>query len=54
MVEKLTDVESSMAKMTGVTLKKDSKNIVSITAIPAFKGHSPMFGSRFQKVKYDR
>jgi hypothetical protein len=43
-----------MAKMTGVTLKKDNKNIVSITAIPAFKGQSPKFGSRFQKVKYDK
>jgi len=42
-----------MAKTTGVPIKNDNKNIVSITAIPAFKGQSPQFGSRFQKVKYD-
>lgn len=42
-----------MAKKSGVAVKNDNRNAVSITAIPAFKGHSPQFGSRFQKVKYD-
>ncbi len=28
-------------------------HLVSITSVPTFKGHSPKFGSRFQKVKYD-
>lgn len=42
-----------MATITGVTMKNDNRNVVSITAVPAFKGQSPQFGSRFQKVKYD-
>ena len=42
-----------MAIATGVRVKEDNKNVVSITGIPTFKGHSPKFGSRFQKVKYD-
>jgi hypothetical protein len=42
-----------MGKITGVTSKNDNKNAVSITSVPAFKGQSPQFGSRFPKVKYD-
>ena len=39
--------------MTGVKVNKDDNKFVSITSIPTFKGHSPQYGSRFQKVKYD-
>lgn len=42
-----------MAKTVGVSIKNDNRNVVSITAVPTFKGHPPQFGSRFQKVKYD-
>jgi len=42
-----------MSKLIGVSLKGDNKNAVSITSVPAFKGQSPQFGSRLQKVKYD-
>lgn len=42
-----------MAKIIGIPVKQDNKNVVSITAVPAFKGQSPQFGSRFQKIKYD-
>lgn len=53
-IQKLVELELKMTKMTGVTIKKDNINVISITAVPAFKGHSPKFGSRFQKVKYDK
>ena len=43
-----------LAKAVGVTIKSDNKNVVSITSIPTFKGHPPQFGSRFEKVKYDK
>lgn len=42
-----------MAIMCGIDVKSDNRNVVSITAVPAFKGESPQFGSRFPKVKYD-
>lgn len=42
-----------MSNLVGVSTKSDNRNIVSITAIPSFKGYSPQFGSRFQKIKYD-
>jgi hypothetical protein len=42
-----------MARLTGIKISTDNKNIVSITSVPTFKGHSPQFGSRLQKVKYD-
>ena len=46
-------LEKRLAVVTGVRVKEDNRNVVSITGIPTFKGHSPKFGSRFQKVKYD-
>ena len=52
-VLKIVDLEEKMAKLMGVSVKQDNKNVVSITAVPAFKGESPQFGSRFQKIKYD-
>lgn len=52
-IEKLMELEKKLAKQTGIRIREDNKNVVSITAIPTFKGHSPKFGSRFQKVKYD-
>lgn len=52
-IQKLVDLELKMAKRIGVSVKTDNRNVVSITAVPAFKGQSPQFGSRFQKVKYD-
>jgi hypothetical protein len=52
-VEKLMELGDEMNRKTGVTMRKDIHNAVSITALPAFKGQSPQFGSRFQKVKYD-
>lgn len=42
-----------MANILGVEVSSDNKNAVSITSVPAFKGQSPQFGSRLQKVKYD-
>ena len=42
-----------MAKVVGFSTKADNKNLMSITAVPSFKGYSPQFGSRFQKIKYD-
>lgn len=43
-----------MSKLTCPKAKNDDANMVSITSIPTFKGYSPKFGSRFQKVKYDK
>jgi len=42
-----------LAKLSGIQISEDNKNVVSITSVPHFKGHSPQFGSRLQKVKYD-
>lgn len=42
-----------MARLLGNKIVSDNKNVVSITSVPAFKGQSPQFGSRLQKVKYD-
>ncbi len=42
-----------MATLVGVKIPVDNKNIVSITSVPTFKGQSPQFGSRLQKIKYD-
>lgn len=39
--------------MSGIKISTDKKNSVSITSVPYFKGYSPQFGSRLQKVKYD-
>jgi hypothetical protein len=47
------ELEEKMAIMCGIDVKSDNRNVVSITAVPAFKGESPQFGSRFPKVKYD-
>lgn len=52
-VQKIVGLESTMAKMIGINVKNDNRNVVSITAVPAFKGESPQFGSRFQKIKYE-
>lgn len=53
-IQKLVGLEMSLAKKTGVNVKMDNRNVVSITAIPTFKGQPPQFGSRFEKVKYDK
>lgn len=42
-----------MSGIVGVSTKSDNRNLMSITAVPSFKGYSPQFGSRFQKIKYD-
>ena len=42
-----------MAKLTGIPILADNKNVVSITSVPAFKGYPPQFGSRLQKIKYE-
>lgn len=47
------ELDKKMAKIVGAANNKDNRSVVSITAIPSFKGHSPQFGSRFQKIKYD-
>lgn len=52
-VQDIVQLEHHMAVICGVGVKADNRNVVSITAIPAFKGESPQFGSRFSKVKYD-
>lgn len=32
------ELSQKMSKMTGINIKSDNKNLVSITGIPAFKG----------------
>ena len=37
-MQKIVELEGKMATITGVTMKNDNRNVVSITAVPAFKG----------------
>ena len=37
-VQKIVELDQKMAVMCGVGVKSDNKNVVSITAVPAFKG----------------
>lgn len=37
-VQRIVELEDKMATITGVTVKNDNRNVVSITAVPAFKG----------------
>lgn len=34
----MVEYEEKMASIIGVAVKEDKKNVVSITAVPAFKG----------------
>jgi hypothetical protein len=47
-------LEIEFARLLGVAVPEDNKNIVSITGLPAFKGQSPQFGSRLQKNTYEQ
>lgn len=47
-------LEVQFARMLGISVSEDNKNLVSITALPAFKGHPPQFGSRLQKNTYEQ
>lgn len=46
-------MQAKLAYLTGIKLNSDNKNVVSITSVPYFIGHSPQFGTRLQKVKYE-
>lgn len=40
-VEKLIELDKKMSKIVGVSTKVDNRNLMSITAVPSFKGYSP-------------
>ncbi len=52
-MERLIGLQTELAKLSGIQVAEDNKNVVSITSVPYFKGYPPQFGSRLQKVKYD-
>ena len=52
-MQKLVALETKLAKLTGVKIPTDNKNVISITSVPYFKGHSAEFGTRLQKTKYE-
>ena len=52
-IERLMTMEVEFARMLGINASETNK-IVSITSLPVFKGETPQFGSRLQKINYSQ